>query len=101
VDNTRRVFFPNAFSPDGDGSNDYFSIYSGFDVEEVISFQVFDRWGGLVFSNQNFQPNDDLIGWNGFVNGKKVDSGVYVYYAEILFKDGLVEQFVGDVTVVE
>ncbi len=101
VDNTRKVFFPNAFSPDADGYNDYFSIYSGLDVEEVINFQVFNRWGGLVFSNKNFQPNNDLIGWDGRVNGKKVDSGVYIYVADILFKDGLVEQFVGDVTVVE
>lgn len=101
VDNTRNVFIPNAFSPDGDGYNDYFTIYGGIDVEEVVRFQVYNRWGTVVFSKNNFQPNDELLGWNGFLNGKNINTGVYVYTAEILFKDGLVERYSGDVTVVE
>lgn len=101
VDNTRRIFIPNAFTPDGDGYNDYMTIYGGVDVAEILNFKIFNRWGAVVFSNKNFQPNNDLIGWNGLVNGKKVDSGVYVYIAEILFKDGLVEKYYGDITVVE
>ena len=101
VDQTRNVFIPNAFSPNGDGYNDYFTIYGGIDVEEVVSFQVFNRWGGVVFSNNNFQPNDDLIGWNGFFKGKNVNTGVYIFSAEILFKDGLKEMFSGDVSVTE
>ena len=101
VDKTRNVFIPNAFSPNGDGANDYFTIYGGIDVEEVVSFQIFNRWGDLVFSNKNFQPNDNLIGWNGFFKGKNVNTGVYVYTAEILFKDGLAEKFLGDISVTE
>jgi gliding motility-associated-like protein len=101
VDKTRNVFIPNAFSPNSDGYNDYFTIYGGIDVEEVVSFQVFNRWGNVVFSRNNFQPNDDLIGWNGFFKGKNVNSGVYIFTAEILFKDGLKERFSGDVTVVD
>jgi gliding motility-associated-like protein len=101
IDNTRNVFIPNAFSPNGDGYNDYFTIYGGIDVAEVINFQVYSRWGSVVFSNKNFQPNDNAIGWNGFFKGKNVNTGVYIYTAEILFKDGLVEVFSGNVTVVE
>lgn len=101
VDNTRKVFIPNAFSPDGDGYNDYFTINAGLDVESIISFEVYNRWGAVVFSMKNFQPNDDNFGWDGYLKGKKMDSGVYVYNAEILFKDGLTERFTGDVTVVE
>lgn len=101
VDKTRKIFIPNAFSPDGDGYNDYFTVFGGIDVERVVNFRVFNRWGAVVFSSNNFQPNDELVGWNGIVNGKKVDSGVYVYTAEILFKDGLKEIFYGDVLVVE
>jgi len=101
VDKTRNVFIPNAFSPNGDGYNDYFTIYAGIDVTEVVTFHIFDRWGGLVFSNKNFQPNDELIGWNGFLKGKKAEGGVYVYTAEILFKDGLVERFSGDLLIKE
>lgn len=101
VDITRNVFIPNAFSPNGDGANDYFTIYGGIDVEEIVNFQIFNRWGGLVFSNKNFQPNDDLIGWNGFFKGKNVNTGVYVYTADILFKDGITERFSGNISVTE
>ena len=101
VDRTRNVFIPNAFSPNGDGANDYFTVYGGIDVEEVVNFQIFNRWGGLVFSNKNFQPNDDLIGWDGFFKGKNVNTGVYVYTADILFKDGITERFSGNISVTE
>lgn len=101
VDNTRCVFIPNAFSPNGDGANDYFTIYGGVDIEEIVNFQIFNRWGDLVFSNNNFQPNDNLIGWNGFFKGKNVNTGVYIYSAKILFKDGLVERFSGDISITE
>lgn len=101
VDKTRNVFIPNAFSPDGDGYNDYFTIYGGVDVEEVVSLNIFNRWGDLVFSKNNFQPNDDLIGWNGFFKGKNVNNGVYIYTAEILFKDGISERFSGDISIVD
>ncbi len=101
VDITRNVFIPDAFSPNGDGANDYFTIYGGIDVEEVVNFQIFNRWGGLVFSNKNFQPNDNLIGWDGFFKGKNVNTGVYIYTADILFKDGIVERYSGDITVTE
>ena len=101
IDNTRRIFIPNAFSPDNDGYNDFFTINSGIDVASILSFEIYNRWGAVVFSKKNFLPNDNSFGWDGFLNGKKVDSGVYIYHAEILFKDGLTERFVGDVTVVE
>lgn len=101
IDETRNVFIPNAFSPDGDGYNDYFTIYGGIDVEEVVNFQIFNRWGALVFSNKNFQPNIELIGWNGFFKGKNVNTGVYIYTADILFKDGIRERFTGDISIVE
>ena len=101
VDNTRQVFIPNAFSPDGDGYNDYFFINAGVDVEIIQSLKVFDRWGGLVFSNNDISPNSYEAGWNGFANGKKANMGVYIYAAEILFIDGKVEIFSGDVTLIK
>lgn len=101
VDKSRNVFIPNAFSPNGDGFNDYFTIYGGIDVEEIVNFQVYNRWGDVVFSKKNFQPNDNLIGWDGFFNGKNVNNGVYIFSVEILFKDGLKEMYSGDVTITE
>ncbi len=92
------IFIPNIFSPDNDGSNDKFTIYSGPEVAKVSLLRVFDRWGTLQFENKNFQPNNPDDGWDGSFNGKPMNPAVFVYYTEILFKDGHTETFYGDVT---
>ena len=94
-----KVFVPNIFSPNDDGANDIFYIRTkGDDVEKINKLQVFDRWGSLLFNNQNFPPNDPDQGWNGRFNGSVMTPAVFVYYAEILFKDGHTEIVSGDVT---
>ena len=55
VDTRRRVYIPNAFSPDDNGVNDLFYIQAGSDVKSILQFQVFDRWGNLLMSHENFQ----------------------------------------------
>ncbi|MGV3638388.1 MAG: choice-of-anchor L domain-containing protein [Flavobacteriales bacterium] len=67
------VYFPNAFSPDGDGNNDAFGPV-GHDIDE-FEMTVFDRWGAEVFTTTSM---DDL--WTGTVNGGTMaTTGVYVY----------------------
>ncbi len=99
VQKDRNVYIPNAFSPDGDGVNDLFQIYANQDVEQVTTFQVYDRWGNHVFAQNNFSPNDLNHGWDGHFRNQKMQPGVYVYMAEIEFIDGKKELFKGDVTV--
>jgi gliding motility-associated-like protein len=98
VEKNRNVFIPNAFSPDDNGFNDIFYINAGEDVEEVKNFRIFNRWGEVVFENENFQPNDPIEGWDGFFNGEKLNPSVLVFFAEIEFKDGEVKVYKGDVT---
>ena len=98
VEKARNVFVPNAFSPNNDGQNDTFTIYGGDDVVKIKNFQVFDRWGAVVFSNADFQANDETQGWNGKINNKKNAGNVFIYFAEIEFLDGRVEVYKGDVT---
>ncbi|HMP25173.1 MAG TPA: gliding motility-associated C-terminal domain-containing protein, partial [Saprospiraceae bacterium] len=99
VNKARKIFIPTAFSPDGDGNNDIFYIYGGNDVVQVRRFVIFDRWGNLLFDRGPFLPNDPQHGWDGRFNGQEVNIGVYVYYAEIEFIDGIIEVFEGDVAV--
>lgn len=96
------VFVPTAFSPNGDNVNDVLNIYIGDFVKEVKTFQIFDRWGELMHSRNNFRPTNqsfDENGWNGTLDGKYCNTGVYVYYIEVEFQDGNIKMYKGDVTI--
>jgi hypothetical protein len=75
-------------------------VYGGRDVELVELFQIFDRWGELVFEQRNFLHNDDSFAWNGRVKGQTANPGVFTYYAKVRFIDGETVLFTGDVTLV-
>jgi PKD-like domain/SprB repeat len=102
VDNKRRVYFPNVFMPDVESAagNDRFTLGYGPDVVQVKSLVISDRWGHFVHSRFDLAPNDPNLGWDGRQGRRKSPPGVYVYKAEIEFKDGAVELFKGDVTIV-
>lgn len=99
VDETRRIFIPAAFSPNNDGINDFF-FFQNPDPAQVLLFQVYDRWGSLVFSTTDMEFNQEATGWDGFFNSKAAPIGVYIWQAEIQFFDGKKERLSGEVTVV-
>lgn len=101
VNKIRRVFIPNAFSPNGDGINDLLTVYGGKEVAQVVTFSIFDRWGANVFELRNFQPNDPNVGWDGFFNGKEMNPGVLVYTAQVEFLDGVVVDYSGSINIVK
>lgn len=70
------IFFPNAFSPNGDGENDELGVLGQF-VEEM-HLMIFNRWGQKVFESRD-QSNT----WNGFFNGRLVEPDVFGYYLEV------------------
>ncbi len=92
------VYTPNVFTPNGDGVNDVFMIFTGGNVKQVRKFMIFDRWGNRLLFDGPFAPNDPEHGWDGSFNGKPMDAGVYVYYAEVEFSDGHFEIVKGDFT---
>lgn len=92
----RQVFFPNVFSPNGDGRNDELMMMGGGNVESILKFQIFDRKGALIFDTTNFLLGDFEAAWDGLYNGQKAPAGVYLYYAEIRFIDGAIIPFQGD-----
>ena len=100
VEKFRRFFAPNAFTPNFDGFNDTFTLYGGPEVAQIKSLVVFNRWGAVVFEGKDFSSGEISEGWNGELNGKVMNSGVYVWIAEIEFIDGVIESFSGDVTLV-
>lgn len=101
VDRKLKVFVPNAFSPNNDGKNDFFIINAaGNQIEVINSLQVLDRWGNLMFQRNDFMPNDEQFAWDGTFRGQRVNSGVYIYFAEITLQDGSTVQRQGEVTVI-
>ncbi len=101
VDTSRDVYIPNAFTPNDDGINDVFMIFSDPGVLQIRNFVVYDRWGELVFDAKNVQTNNPAFGWDGTFKGKRLQPAVFVYYAEVEFFDGLIIEYKGDVTLVK
>lgn len=69
-----KIFMPTAFTPNGDGLNDVFKPVVQSVDEGIYSFQIFNRWGQLVF-----ETNDPEVGWDGQQFGREVDEGIYTY----------------------
>lgn len=93
------IFFPNAFSPNRDGKNEYF-YPKGRGVKEVVWMRVYDRWGSLVFERTHFQINNYSAGWDGTWKNQIAPIGTYVYAVETLCEEGGTFIFRGTVTVV-
>ena len=94
------IYIPTAFSPNGDQVNDFFTIYSNGQVEEISTLQIFDRWGGLQYQEKNITPNNPLIGWDGTSDGQKLQPGVYVYQVWLTMKNGEEELKAGEVVLI-
>lgn len=89
VDKTFSVFVPNAFSPNGDGVNDFITVFADTEqVKEVNSFDIYNRYGELVFKRDNFQPNDEYLGWNGTKSDVKLSNDTYLYSIVLVLKNG-------------
>lgn len=76
VDDAPQIFFPSSFTPNGDGKNDFFKVYAHGLAD--CDVKIFSRWGDVVFqsSDKSFLLS---TGWDGTVNGKLVQDGVYAF----------------------
>jgi gliding motility-associated-like protein len=74
------ITVPNAFTPNGDGKNDYLYPLNAYKARDLL-FRVFNRYGQLVFETRDWTRK-----WDGTLNGKPQDSGSYVWMLE--YTDG-------------
>ncbi len=89
------ILVPNAFSPNNDGHNDVLRpIIPG--IRTFKYFTIFDRWGRQVFTSSNAS-----VGWDGTVNGRVLETGVYVWMAMGVDIGGKVVQRKGTVILVK
>jgi gliding motility-associated-like protein len=82
VETNTILLIPTAFSPNGDGVNDVFRILRTLNIQKLLGFSVYNRWGEQVYSTNNI---DD--GWDGSFRNVEQELGVYVWTVEALTKD--------------
>jgi gliding motility-associated-like protein len=86
------IVIPNAFSPNGDGINETWSIPALAALSNCV-VEIFDRSGRQIFRSRGY-----TIDWDGKFNGKPLPSGTYYYIIQT--NDGyLTEPFTGSVTI--
>lgn len=69
------VWIPNAFSPDGNGLNDFYEIFTASIKEFHLS--IYNRWGTLLF-----ETYDPKVYWDGTFMGKNCQVDAYIYMVE-------------------
>ena len=89
------IFTPNAFTPNGDGNNDYLQIFGNLAGVKKLDLMIFNRWGEKVYetTDVNFQ-------WDGRFKGDLIESSVLVYVMKIVHLDGYNQKvFKGSITI--
>jgi hypothetical protein len=69
------IFVPNAFTPGGATNRLFRPIPVG--ISSLQYFRVYSRWGQLVYATTIIGD-----GWNGYVNGRMMDPGTYVWMVQ-------------------
>lgn len=69
------LYIPNAFTPDGNGTNDVFRVY-GFNIDN-ITLDIYNRWGELIHTIKGFDEY-----WDGTYKGLPCPIGTYVWKIE-------------------
>lgn len=84
---------PNAFTPNGDGLNDYFQFYTK-GIREVVSVKIFNRWGQMIYNSES--GNDE--GWNGTFHDVPCEMGTYIFHISGITYDSNVLEQKGNLT---
>lgn len=94
VDASKRIYIPNAFTPNGDGKNDVWQVFSK--GVKYFKVQIFNRWGEKVF-----ETLDITRGWDGTFHGAAVNPGIYTYIVAVTYLDSERVNQSGTITVVK
>ena len=95
------IYIPNVIMiPSENPENGLFVPMRGKGEVTVLLFQVFDRWGNMVFQRENFAAGDLSFAWDGTLNGTPLPPGVYVYLVTLKFRDETIKILAGDITLI-
>jgi gliding motility-associated-like protein len=86
-------YIPNAFSPNGDGNNDFLFV-RGKNIS-AINLTIYSRWGEKVFETQDISQ-----GWDGTFRGAPLENAIFVYHLVLTYADGKTESSSGNISLV-
>ncbi len=95
------MYVPTVFSPNGDGVNDTWRIYSEDEEAQLISLSILDRWGSIIFNCSDRLLNNPVVEWDGTMKGSEMGAGVYVFVAEVKSGDKATKHIKGDITLIK
>jgi gliding motility-associated-like protein len=81
------IYTPDVFSPNNDRENDLFFIKASNCVKQVKEMVIYNRWGEVIYREENFPASDPNHGWNGTYLEKSLGPGTYPYKITIQFSD--------------
>ncbi len=88
------IYFPNTFTPNNDGINDYL-FYPDYNKNKFISIKIYNRFGQQIFfSNMNNWK------WDGKKGGINADIGTYIYYLEVITPDKIKKTMKGTIVLI-
>lgn len=90
------IYIPNAFTPNGDNTNDGYRIYGN--CIQLNQLLIFNRWGEKVWETKDMEKE-----WNGYYKGALQPSGVYVYwlsYNQMTTKNNVGKEVKGSITLI-
>jgi gliding motility-associated-like protein len=92
------IYIPNTFTPNDDGTNDeFFPVLTGNFSPKNYSFEIFDRWGALLYRSNN--PYETK--WNGYYKNEICKDDVYVWKLNITNSKGKKLDKAGHVTLMK
>lgn len=102
IDCEGNVYMPNAFSPNGDGINDQFTLYANptAQIELIQQLMIFNKWGKVVFDRSSLRPNELSEGWDGFYAGTASPEGTYSWVASFRRSNGEVLECSGSLILI-
>ncbi len=101
VDRNVPIYTPTAFSPDGDGQNDFFQpMGSPRQLRSIRELSVFSRFGNQVAFLRDLPIDTADFGWDGTFDGQSLPGGVYVWMATVELVDGRQIALSGEVILV-
>lgn len=76
------ITIPSAFTPNGDGLNDYLYPLNAFKADDLV-FRIYNRYGQIIFETKDWTRK-----WDGRVKSQLQPSGTYVWTLDYIERDG-------------